>query len=401
MQEIELDEHIEAIVTPQASPMRSPLFDEAAASRVVKFHASMEQYKATPLANLKGLAKKIGVGSLHVKDESYRFGLNAFKVVGGVYGLANVLAKYLGLDFETLDFEDLKAPEHREKLDAVTIVSATDGNHGCGLAWAGKELSCKVAIHMPKGSAEARVNALRELGAEVFVTDLNYDDTLRVVIDKAAKDGKQLHVQDQAWEGYEDIPNWISQGYMTIAYEALNQLYFSGDKAPTHVFLQAGAGSMAVGLAAYLTNVLSKNPPKIILMEARNASCYFASMRKGEAVRIMGDLETIMAGLSVGEMNTEAFKILPSILTGYLSCSDQMSRNGTRLLAAPVGDDPKVVSGESGSLGAGILYHLMTNQHATELRKALELNATSRVLLFSTEGNTDPELYDEIVYGAR
>ncbi len=401
MQEIELDEHIEAIVTPQPSPMRSPLFDEAAANRVVKFHASMEQYKATPMANLKDLAKKIGVSSLHVKDESYRFGLNAFKVVGGVYGLANVLAKYLGLDFATLDFEELKAPEHREKLDAVTIVSATDGNHGCGLAWAGKELNCKVAIHMPKGSAEARVNALRKLGAEVFVTDLNYDDTLRVVIDKAAKDDKQLHVQDQAWESYEEIPNWISQGYMTIAYEALNQLYFSGDKAPTHVFLQAGAGSMAVGLAAYLINVLSKNPPKIILMEAKNANCYFASIRKGEAVRIMGDLETIMAGLSVGEMNTEAFKILPNILTGYLSCSDQMSRNGTRLLAAPVGDDPKVVSGESGSLGAGVLYHLMTNQHAAELRKALELNTTSRVLLFSTEGNTDPELYDEIVYGAR
>lgn len=401
MPEIKLDEQIEAVVTPQASVMQSPLFNEETASRVAKFHASMEKYKATPLVNLNNLSSKIGVDSLHVKDESYRFGLNAFKVVGGVYGLANVLAKYLKLDSETFNFDDLKAPKHRAKLNEVTIVSVTDGNHGRGLAWAGKELGCKVIIHMPKGSAEARVNALRELGAEVHVTDLNYDDTLRVVIDYAAQDSKLLHVQDQAWPGYEEIPNWISQGYMTIAYEALNQLHFSGEKTPTHIFLQAGAGSMALGLAAYFANVMAKNPPKIILIEAQNANCYFASMRKGEPVRILGDLETIMAGLSVGEMNTEAYKILPHILSGYLSCSDEMSKLGTRLLAAPTGDDPKIISGESGSVGTGVLYHLMKSEGADELREALELDANARVLLFSTEGNTDPDLYDKIVYGTR
>ncbi|SDQ73538.1 diaminopropionate ammonia-lyase [Pseudovibrio sp. Tun.PSC04-5.I4] len=398
MLEITLDEHIEAVVTPQTSVMQDPMFNQDVATRVFHFHASMSNYEATPLVNLKRMACEAGVGSIFVKDESKRFGLNAFKVVGGIFGLANVIAKYLDLGFDNLSFDDLKSARYKDKLDAMTIVSVTDGNHGRGLAWAGKELGCKVVIHMPKGSALARVNALRELGAEVHITDLNYDDTLRVVIDTAAKDSKLLHVQDQAWAGYEEIPNWISQGYMTIAHEALTQLYFGGEQAPTHIFLQAGAGSMALGIAAFFANALAENCPKIILMEAKNANCYFKSMKKGEPVRILGDLETIMAGLSVGEMNTEAYRILPHILSGYLSCSDAMSKYGTRLLAAPSGDDAQVVSGESGSIGVGVLNHLMRCDHSEDLRKALELDHTSRVLLFNTEGDTDPALHNSIVY---
>lgn len=398
MLEIKSDGHIKAIITPQSTLMQVSLFNREAAAKVVKFHSTMEQYKATPLVNLKDMAQKIGVSSVHVKDESHRFGLNAFKVVGGVYGLANVIAKYLSLNIDEIEFVDLKAPKYRTKLDEITIVSVTDGNHGRGLAWAGKELGCNVVIHMPKGSAEARVNALRELGAQVHVTDLNYDDTLRIVIDSASKDNTFFHIQDQAWLGYEETPNWISQGYMTIAYEALTQLYFVGEKAPTHIFLQAGAGSMALGIAAYFANILYKESPKIILIEAENASCFYESIRKGEPVRILGDLKTIMAGLSVGEANSEAYRILPHILSGYLSCSDEMSRYGTRLLAAPLGNDQKIISGESGSVGVGVLNHLMRSEESTVLRKVLELDNTSRVLLFSTEGDTDPQLYRKIVY---
>ena len=399
MQEIKVDQNIEAIFTPQESVMQDPLFGDYVVKSVTRFHRSMDIYKATPLAHMKNMAKRIGVESIYVKDESHRFGLNAFKVVGGVYGLANVIARYLGIDFNTIDFNDLKQESIKDQLNEVTIMSVTDGNHGRGLAWAGAELDCNVIIYMPKGSAEARVQALTELGAEVHVTDLNYDDTLRLVIDKVAQNDKLLHVQDQAWPGYEEIPNWISQGYMTIADEALTQIYFSGDKAPTHVFLQAGAGSMALGIASYFANQLGDKCPKIVIMEAKNANCYFESIRKGESVRILGDLDTIMAGLSVGEVNTEGFRVIPHVASAYLSCADTMSKYGTRLLAAPQGEDPKVISGESGSVGAGVLNHLMLNDSGKELRETLNLNENSRVLLFSTEGDTDPDLYQKIVFG--
>lgn len=393
------DESIEAILTPLEGSSDSPIFGEEAVSTVRAFHRKIKGYKATPLVNLAGMANRIKVDSIHVKDESYRFGLGSFKVVGGLYGLYRVVLEKLGIEDATGGFDDLKQPKFREQLDRINILSATDGNHGRGLAWAGQQLGLNVTIYMPKGTASNRVMAIEKLGATVHVTDKNYDETLDIVIARAEEDESQLLVQDQAWPGYEKIPNWISQGYITMADEALTQLAYSGSDIPTHVFLQAGAGTMAFGVAGYLSDTLGKNCPKIFLMEAKNANCYFQSIIAGKAVQVEGDLETIMAGLSVGEVNSEAYRKMPPILSGYLSCDDTMSRYGTRLLAAPQDSDTKVVSGESGSVGMGVLNHIMLSENAVELKERLGLDDKSRILLFSTEGDTDPVLYEQILFG--
>ncbi|QZY54819.1 diaminopropionate ammonia-lyase [Crassaminicella profunda] len=400
MEIVNVNSDIKAILKTPQKILVDPLFNNDVISKVRNFHRSMEQYRATPLVELKCMALELGVKNIYVKDESYRFGLKAFKVMGGIYGLANVLADYLGLNVEDVNFDYFKKPQISEKLKDITIISATDGNHGRGLAWAGAQLGCKVVIYMPKGSTQKRAEAIQSLGAEVHITEYNYDDTLRVVIEKAKETEGSLHVQDTAWEGYTEIPNWITQGYMTIADEALTQLSYQGVQRPTHIFLQAGAGSFAMGIAGYFATIFGENCPKIIIVEPENASCYYASIMGGkeEPVRVVGDLDTIMAGLSVGEVSIEAWKRIPQIACGYISCKDFMSSKGTRLLAVPVGDDPKVVSGESGSVCMGVLHYIMNNDSCQELREKIDLGSNSNILLFSTEGDTDPDLYKQIVY---
>jgi diaminopropionate ammonia-lyase len=294
----------------------------------------------------------------------------------------------------------LQKPDIAEKIKKLTIISATDGNHGRGLAWAGKKLGCKVLIYMPKATTKERAQAIRNLGAEVTITDLNYDDTLRVVIEQSEQNKTYLHVQDTAWEGYSEIPNWISQGYMTIADEAITQIRFSGYKLPTHVFLQAGAGSFALGIIGHLATTFGDKCPKIIIMEPKNANCFYESIiaQGSKPIRVHGDLETMMAGLSVGEVSTEAWKLISNYANAYIMCDDSLSAKGTRLLASPLGDDKKIISGESGSIGIGVLEYLMTHDSCNSLRTELEITESSNILVFSTEGNTDSNLYNQIVY---
>lgn len=399
MKKIEKVYGIEAVVSDIATEGFPEIFNEEVVESVRKFHASIKGYKATPLVKLDALAKELGVSNIYVKDESYRFGLNAFKSLGGTFSIAKVLCEKLGKDIDEITFDYLKSKEVSEKINNMVFVTATDGNHGRGVAWAATQLGCESVVYMPKGSAERRLKAIGEEGAEASITDLNYDDTVRLASQKAEENGWCL-VQDTAWEGYEKIPNWISQGYITMADEALDQLKLDGILKPTHVFLQAGVGAMAGGILGYYVNKFKGNHPITVIVEPEQAACIYKSALVGDGKphNVTGDLNTIMAGLACGEPNIVTWETLRDFATAYVSCPDYVSANGVRILANPIGEDKKVISGESGSVGVGLIDLLMSKPELEELKNALGLNENSVVLFFNTEGDTDPENYKKIVY---
>ena len=367
--------------------------------KVMEFHSGFAGYQPTPLRNLTSLAKKLGISGFYVKDESYRFGLNAFKVLGGSYAMSRYIADRLGLDLSEMTFDKITSPEIQKKLGKITFVTATDGNHGRGVAWVAARLGQKAVVYMPKGSSEQRLHNIKNEGAEATITDLNYDDAVRLAEAQAKKYGWVV-VQDTAWEGYQDIPLWIMQGYATMAREAYQQLLQAQSESPTHVFLQAGVGSFAAAVQAFLVNAYHDAPPKVIIVEPNAADCIFKSFEAddGKAKFVGGEMSTIMAGLACGEPNTIGWEILRNLSDMAISCPDWVSAYGMRVLGNPLGSDERVISGESGALPGGIASLIMTSDKLLPIRKALCIDETSRILVFSTEGDTDPEKYRSIVW---
>ncbi len=366
-----------------------------------QFHKSFPQYSITPLAKLDGMAEELGLGGLFVKDESYRFGLNAFKVLGGSFAMARYIASEMGRDVSEMTYDYLTGEKFREEFGQATFFTATDGNHGRGVAWAANKLGQKAVVHMPKGSTKSRFDNIAKEGAKVTIEEVNYDDCVRMAAAEAEATPHGVVVQDTAWEGYEEIPAWIMQGYGSMAGEAAEQLREVSVNRPTHVFVQAGVGSLAGAVVGYFANLYPENPPKFIVMEAGAAACLYkgAVAGDGEPRIVGGDLQTIMAGLACGEPNIIGWDILRNHVSAFVSCPDWVSAKGMRMLAAPVKGDPKVVSGESGAVGMGVISSIMQDDAYKELRDALELNRDSKVLMFSTEGDTDPDKYKQIVWG--
>lgn len=375
-----------------------PFLSSEEINKARTFHQSFAEYKPTPLVSLQTMAKRVGVKGLYVKDESYRMGLNAFKVLGGSYAIGKYIAKKLGKDITELPYETMISDDVKQKLGNITFTTTTDGNHGRGIAWTAKRLQQHAVIYMPKGTQEIRLKNIQNLGAEAEITDLNYDDAVRYTSEQAKKNGWVV-VQDTAWEGYTEIPTWIMQGYGTLALEAYEQLQNLGVEEPTHIFLQAGVGSFAGAVQGFFTNTCKQNPVSVVV-EAEAANCLYKSacLKDGEPHAVGGDLSTIMAGLACGEANTIGWEVLRDNSTAFVSCPDWVSANGMRILGNPDGNDDKVVSGESGAVSAGLFVEIMTNPELADLRKKLELNENSQVLIFSTEGDTDPEMYRKIVW---
>ena len=366
-----------------------------------KFHESFPQYSVTPLAQLKGMAEYLGLGSLFVKDESYRFGLNAFKVLGGSFAMARYIAGQLGKDVSQVDYSYLTSDKLKEEFGQATFFTATDGNHGRGVAWAANRLGQKAVVLMPKGSVESRFNNIAKEGAKVSIEEVNYDECVRRANAMAEKTEHGVMVQDTAWEGYEDIPAWIMQGYGTMASEAAQQLKEAGVDRPTHIFIQAGVGSLAGAVQGYFANLFHDCEPTVVVVEAQAADCLYQGAKAGDGdIRIVdGDLSTIMAGLACGEPNIISWDILKNHSAFFVSCPDWVSAKGMRMLGAPVKGDPQVISGESGAVGMGLIATLMTEPEYAQLKEAIGLDENSRVLMFSTEGDTDPENYRKIVWG--
>ncbi|MBM6823603.1 diaminopropionate ammonia-lyase [Veillonella magna] len=365
------------------------------------FHQSFPQYEVTPLTELPLMADYLGLGTLFVKDESYRFGLNAFKVLGGSYSMAKYVAQKLGKDVSELTYDVFTSEELRKEFGQATFFTATDGNHGRGVAWAAKRLGQKAVIFMPKGTTETRLKNIEKEGATVTIEELNYDDCVRKAVAEAAKVDNGVVVQDTAWDGYEEIPSWIMQGYGTMALEAGDQLNEKG-VMPTHIFVQAGVGSLAGAVTGYFTNLYKDAPvkPKIIVVEAQAADCLYQGALAGDGKpRIVGgDLQTIQAGLACGEPNTISWDILRNHVDVFVSAPDWVAELGMRMTAAPLKGDKPIVSGESGAVPFGTVAAIMTMDAYKELRDELGLGKDSKVLCFSTEGDTDPIRYKEIVW---
>ena len=280
----------------------------------------------------------------------------------------------------------------------MIFVTATDGNHGRGIAWTARQLGYKSVIFMPKGSSPSRVNNIKAEGAEVIVLDCNYDDAVRYA-KQYAIDNNGVLMQDTALEGYEEIPLWIMQGYLSIGHEIITQLSKSHDKI-THLFLQAGVGSFTAAILGYFINIYGGDNFKSIIIEPESASCIYKSalINDGKPHAVEGDLKTIMAGLACGEPNPIAWPILRDYADCFVSCPDYVAARGMRILANPLGDDGRIVSGESGAPGLGLVSLIMEKDELKDLRDTLELNENSKVMIISTEGDTDPDNYRRILW---
>ena len=388
---------------PKTADTSLPIMSLENVAKARAFHESFPQYSKTPLAKLDHMAEYLGLGGLFVKDESYRCGLNAFKVLGGSFAMANYIAKQTHRDVSQLPYAVLTSEELRKEFGQATFFTATDGNHGRGVAWAANRLGQKSVVLMPKGSTQTRLENILKEGADATITDVNYDECVRRANAMAEQTPNGVMVQDTAWDGYEEIPSWIMQGYGTMASEADEQLREYGCDRPTHIFIQAGVGSLAGAVQGYFANRYPDNPPVVVVMEADSAACLYKGAKAADgSIRIVdGDMPTIMAGLACGEPNTISWDILKNHVSVFTSCPDWVSARGMRLLAAPVKGDPQVTSGESGAVGMGLLSAVMEQEEYRDLRELLKLDKNSTVLLFSTEGDTDPQRYKEIVWDGK
>ncbi len=372
-------------------------FSLAAARTVRSFHCSLRAYRPTPLLALPGLADSMGVSRLWVKDESRRFGLDAFKVLGASYAIGRHVAQEIGVDAEPLCLDLLGSPEARVRLGERVFVTATDGNHGRAVAWATRQLEQKAVVFLPRGASPTRVAHIRELGAEARVTEHNYDESVRLAARAAEHHGWVL-LQDTAWPGYEQVPSWVMQGYLTMYAEAIEQL--EGDR-PTHVFIQAGVGSLAASLRAYLHELYGDAGPYFAVVEPERAACFYCSAGRSDGLpgTVKGALDTIMAGLAAGKPSALAWPLLRDYSDGFFACADAVAAEGMRLLARPLARDPAVISGESGAVTTGLLARLCRDTALCDLRQGIDLREDAKVLLFSTEGATDPAMYRKIVSG--
>jgi diaminopropionate ammonia-lyase len=308
------------------------------------------------------------------------------------------MSEMLGLDDEVPCFETFHSPPVRRKIRDITVITATDGNHGRAVAWSAKQIGCNAVIYMPKGTVPARIRVINSHGARTRIIDGNYDDAVRAAA-SAARENDWLLVQDTSWHGYEQIPMWIMQGYLTLADEALEQL--AGD-IPTHVFVQCGVGSLAATMQAFLVERYDvERRPLFTVVEPTHAACFYSSVlhEDGRPVAVTGDMNTIMAGLACGEPSILAWEILKNHADAFIACRDSISIKGMHTLGNPLRGDERIISGESGAVTLGLLVHLRTHLLNDPVADALRLDSHSKILLLSTEGDTDPESYRRIVWG--
>lgn len=369
------------------------------ARRARAFHSSFPEYSCTPLVRLQNLARTLGVRDIFVKDESKRFGLNAFKVLGGSYAIGWEIAKRLDLPMEEMTYDVLTSPQVKEKLGQLTFVTATDGNHGRGVAWTAQKLGQRAVVYMPKGSAQERLQNIRSLGAEAEIIDVNYDDAVRLARRYAENYGG-IVVQDTSWEGYEEIPLHIMQGYTTMACEIAEQLAALGDVRPTHVFLQAGVGAMAGAVTGFLADYYKDDLPEIIIVEPLNAACLHktAQTADGALHTVGGDLQSIMAGLCCGEPCSLGWRQLAAHADVFAAVPDEVAALGMRVLGNPVSGDAPVISGESGAAGLGLAAAALRERELSWLKRQLALDGDAVILCISTEGATDLANYRSIMW---
>ena len=337
-------------------------------------------YKQTDLIALDDFAKQMGVKKVLYKDESTRLNLGSFKALGGAYAVQTVL----------------EAREKTGDASALTVCTATDGNHGRSVSWGAqqKNIPCHIFIHA--GVSEARAKSLAEYGATVHRVEGNYDDSIAECIKMAEANGWQI-VSDTSWEGYREIPTQVMAGYTVLAAEVIEQIEQQKEQQKeslTHIILQAGCGGMAGALIAYFWKHWRDNLPEIIIMESRMSDCVLESMQRDQIYLVDIVDETLMAGLSCGEVSELAWPILRHGASHVITVGDEGVKPMMRYLAKSEGDRPDIVGGECSASGLITLKTIMDNP---ELKESIHIDENSVIFMLGTEGATDPDLYKEIV----
>ncbi len=354
-------------------------------------------YSATPLHRLDSLASTLGIDKIWYKDESQRFHLKSFKALGGAYAVAKQLQQQILVQNGVVaDIDDLLSGAYSETVKQVVISCATDGNHGRSVAWGCQMFGCECVIYIHRDVTAGREQAMQELGAKVLRIDGNYDDSVKQA-DQDAKKYSRVIVSDTSYPGYDEIPRDVALGYTVMLAEAVQQMQ---PLKPTHVFIQAGVGGLAASVCAYFWELWSLERPRFIVVEPEQANCLQQSAQAGQPVVVQGDLETLMAGLSCGEVSMLAWQVLNHGADDFITISEDAVAPCMRLLAkgTPTVDGidgtPTIEAGESAVAGLAALIGVIDD---SDFADKLELNADSCVFVIGTEGATDPDLYRELI----
>jgi diaminopropionate ammonia-lyase len=346
----------------------------------------------TPLWNLPGLAEQLGVAQVSLKDESTRSPLGSFKALGAPIALLRLIMRRW--PEHELNARDLFEGRHRDLLGHFTVISATDGNHGKALAAAAQAIGCECVIVIHANVNEERERAIAAFGARIIRTSGNYDESVEEAARLATKNGWNV-VSDTSYDGYEDVPRDVMQGYSIIAAEVVEQSNCSADQcAFTHVFVQGGVGGLAAGVVGYLWEFHQLKRPRFIVVEPEQADCLYQSAVAGRVTKATGSIDSIMAGLACGEASPLAWEVLQAGADHFMTVSDTDATKAMRMAAIGSDCDAPLVVGESGAAGlAGLMALLQQPAWKTEAG----LDADSRVLLISTEGATAPSVYADCV----
>ena len=389
--------HVSNAALPGPYPQRlEALFPRALADRAVAEIRQWPDYAPTPLCSLDRLAGALGLGAVLYKDESERFGLGSFKALGGAYAVLRLLSDKLGLSMA-----DMRAGRGRDAARSITVTTATDGNHGRSVAWGARQAGCRCRVYIHAKVSEARARAMADLGAEVVRIDGDYDDSVHLCARESVESGWFV-VSDTSYDGYLDIPRQAMAGYATMAEEVLAQAPSQSGGPITHVFVQAGCGGLAAALAARLWMAAGSGTefapepghPRFVVIESEHAACLMKSARRGAPAAVKVRRETVMAGLSCGEVSLIAWEILRRAASDFVTIADGAVAPAMRMLASGVAGGGGIEAGECSASGPVALIAACCDQ---KLRREMRLDADSRVLVIGSEGATDPAIYAEIL----
>jgi len=352
---------------------------------------SWDGYKATPVHALEQIAEHAGIASLYYKDESARFGLGSFKALGGAYAVLRYLATTLSnTKNAAVSMSSIREGHWRNDAASITVTSATDGNHGRSVAWGARQAGCSCHIFIHRDVSKGREMAMVKLGASITRIDGDYDESVRACAKAAQENGWQV-ISDTSYAGYEDVPLDVMTGYTMMVSELIEQL----PAAPSHIIIQAGVGGLAAAVSAAFWASLGEQMPKVIIVESSFSACVQESLLSNKPAAVPIENETMMAGLSCGEISLLAWNVLSACTSLALSIDDSAVAPAMRLLGNADAHTHPIEAGECAVPG---LIALLAIMHHKSLCQQLELNSDSSVLIFGCEGATDAEVYQNIMH---
>lgn len=366
------------------------MFSASATQEAIEVFRTLPDYATTPMHALDGLARRMDVASLHLKDEGSRLGMGSFKALGGSYAVMHLVAEKASHRLgRAISPADLHTSEVRAIAASMTVACATDGNHGRSVAEGARLVGANAVIFVHEGVSEQRVEAIRRCGATVEVVGGVYDDAVAHALRACRHNGWHL-VSDMSWPNYERIPGLIMQGYTALLEEAMAQL----PDMPTHVFVQAGVGGLAATVTGYMSERYGSTRPIIVVVEPDRAACLYKSAMKGDAIRIDHGEPTVMRMLECYEPSWMAWRILSRCADAFMTIEDRDAVTAMNVLARPMAGDPAVIAGESGGAGVAAAMSACADEVS---RDVLHIDDTSRLLCIITEGATDPASYAALV----